>query len=107
VDSALPWAAPSNRVIALRRAAASSRRASGRTCEETAHATATYRSYRDSARSRRLAWRDGDTSRPACTYQETEIECPSVGSERKTHFTHRRRFFDSGVCPRSGWAVAS
>ncbi len=30
-----------------------------------------------------------------------------IGSERKTYFPHRRRFFDPGVCSRSGWAVSS
>ncbi len=28
---------------------------------------------------------------------ETQLECPSIGSERKTHFAHRRRFFDPGL----------
>jgi hypothetical protein len=32
---------------------------------------------------------------------------PSIGSERKTYFSHRRRFFDPGVCSRSGGAVSS
>jgi hypothetical protein len=32
---------------------------------------------------------------------------PSIGSERKTYFPHRRRFFDPGVCSRPGWAVSS
>jgi hypothetical protein len=26
---------------------------------------------------------------------------PSIGSERKTYFPHRHRFFDPGVCSRS------
>jgi hypothetical protein len=33
---------------------------------------------------------------------KTQLELPSIGSERKTHFPHRRRFFDPGVCSRSG-----
>ena len=32
---------------------------------------------------------------------------PSIGLERKTHFPFRPRFFDPGVCSRSGWAVSS
>ena len=32
---------------------------------------------------------------------------PSIGSERKTHFPHCHRFFDPGVCSRSGWAISS
>ena len=38
---------------------------------------------------------------------ETPLLLPSIGSERKTHFLIRRRFFDPGVCSRSGWAVSS
>ena len=32
---------------------------------------------------------------------------PSIGSERKTYFPIRHRFFDPGVCSRFGWAVSS
>ncbi len=32
---------------------------------------------------------------------------PSIGSERKAYFPNRPRFFDPGVCSRSGWAVSS
>jgi len=38
---------------------------------------------------------------------KTQLEFPSIGSERKTYFPHRRGFFDPGVCSRSGWAVSS
>ncbi len=38
---------------------------------------------------------------------ETQLFSPSIGSERKTHLPYRRRFFDPGVCSRSGWAVSS
>ncbi len=38
---------------------------------------------------------------------KTQLQLPSIGSERKTYFPHRRRFFDPGVCSRSGWAVSS
>jgi hypothetical protein len=39
--------------------------------------------------------------------QRGGVESPSIGSERKTQFPHRRRFFDPGVCSRSGRAVSS
>ena len=39
--------------------------------------------------------------------QKCQLEFPSIGSERKTYFPHRHRFFDPGVCSRSGWAVSS
>ncbi len=32
---------------------------------------------------------------------------PSIVSDRKTHFSRRRRIFDPGVCSRFGWAVSS
>jgi hypothetical protein len=38
---------------------------------------------------------------------EAEFELPSIGLERKTHFPVRLRFFDPGVCSRSGWTVSS
>jgi hypothetical protein len=37
----------------------------------------------------------------------TQLECPSIGSERKAYFPLRPRSFDPGVCPRSGWTVSS
>ncbi len=39
--------------------------------------------------------------------QKTQLKLPSIGSERKANFSVRRRFFDPGVCSRSGWAVSS
>ena len=41
------------------------------------------------------------------TFPKTQLQLPSIGSERKTYFPLRRRFFDPGVCSRSGWAVSS
>ncbi len=32
---------------------------------------------------------------------------PSIGSERKTYFPIRHRFFDPGVCSRFGYAVST
>ena len=32
---------------------------------------------------------------------------PSIGLERKAYFPFRPRFFDPGVCSRSGWTVSS
>ncbi len=37
----------------------------------------------------------------------SQLQSPSIGSERKTYFPHRRRFFDPGVCSRSSEAVSS
>ena len=36
-----------------------------------------------------------------------QLETPSIGSGRKAHFPVRPRFFDPGVCSRSGWTVSS
>jgi hypothetical protein len=37
----------------------------------------------------------------------TRRESPSIGLERKAQFPIRPRFFDPGVCSRSGWTVSS
>jgi hypothetical protein len=37
----------------------------------------------------------------------TQLKLPSIGSERKAYFPNRPRFFDPGVCSRSGWTVSS
>jgi hypothetical protein len=34
------------------------------------------------------------------------LEIPSIGLERKTYLPIHRRFFDPGVCSRSGYAVS-
>ncbi len=47
------------------------------------------------------------SSRTIKRVPKTQLQLPSIGSERKTYFPHRRRFFDPGVCSRSGWAVSS
>ena len=39
--------------------------------------------------------------------RKTQLEIPSIGLERKTNFRVRLRFFDPGVCSRSGWTVSS
>ena len=38
---------------------------------------------------------------------EWAFEIPSIGLERKAYFPFRLRFFDPGVCSRSGWTVSS
>ena len=38
---------------------------------------------------------------------KTRLEIPSIGLERKAYFPFRPRFFDPGVCSRSGWTVSS
>ena len=38
---------------------------------------------------------------------KTRLEFTSIGSERKAYFAIRPRFFDPGVCSRSGWTVSS
>ena len=38
---------------------------------------------------------------------KTLLVLPSIGSGRKAHFPVRHRFFDPGVCSRSGWTVSS
>ena len=39
--------------------------------------------------------------------RKTRLKIPSIGSERKANFSLRPRFFDPGVCSRSGWTVSS
>ena len=39
--------------------------------------------------------------------QKTQLLFPSIGSERKAYIPLRLRFFDAGVCSRSGWTVSS
>jgi hypothetical protein len=39
--------------------------------------------------------------------RKTQLEIPSIGSERKANFSVRLRFFDPGVCSRFGWTVSS
>ncbi len=39
--------------------------------------------------------------------RKTQLLFPSIGSERKANVPIRLRFFDPGVCSRSGWAVSS
>ena len=38
---------------------------------------------------------------------KTRLESLSIGSGRKAYFPVRPRFFDPGVCSRSGWTVSS
>jgi hypothetical protein len=38
---------------------------------------------------------------------KTQLKIPSIGLERKAYFPFRPRFFDPGVCSRSGWTVSS
>ena len=38
---------------------------------------------------------------------KTPLKLPSIGLERKANFSVRPRFFDPGVCSRSGWTVSS
>ena len=47
---------------------------------------------------------------PECSTSAVEkprLEVPSIGLERKANFPVRLRFFDPGVCSRSGWTVSS
>jgi len=39
--------------------------------------------------------------------RKTHLEIPCIGSECKTNCPIRHRFFDLGVCSRSGWTVSS
>ena len=47
------------------------------------------------------------TYRYLSAVSKTPAKFPSIGSERKTYFPIRRRFFDPGVCSRFGYAVSS
>ena len=54
----------------------------------------------------RISWSHRNSSNPNRPAEPGRTELPSIGSERKTYFPIRLRFFDPGVCSRSSWAVS-